>query len=84
MEAPRLAHTMSSPTSPCEEVIKNLSLEAIQLCDRDDDGSCQTWGSDASSTPPCPSLAQTEGKQKTPIETTPVKLQKGEEQRNKP
>lgn len=35
MEAPRLAHTMSSPTSPCEEVIKNLSLEAIQLCDRD-------------------------------------------------
>lgn len=35
MEAPRLAHTMGSPTSPCEEVIKNLSLEAIQLCDRD-------------------------------------------------
>ncbi|GAB0192403.1 phytanoyl-CoA hydroxylase-interacting protein-like [Grus japonensis] len=35
MEAPRLAHAMSSPTSPCEEVIKNLSLEAIQLCDRD-------------------------------------------------
>lgn len=35
MEAPRLAHTMNSPTSPCEEVIKNLSLETIQLCDRD-------------------------------------------------
>ena len=35
MEVPRLDHPLSSPTSPCEEVIKNLSLEAIQLCDRD-------------------------------------------------
>lgn len=35
MEVPRLDHHMSSPTSPCEDVIKNLSLEAIQLCDRD-------------------------------------------------
>ncbi|XP_029787581.1 phytanoyl-CoA hydroxylase-interacting protein-like isoform X1 [Suricata suricatta] len=35
MEVPRLDHTLNSPTSPCEEVIKNLSLEAIQLCDRD-------------------------------------------------
>lgn len=35
MEAPRLAPTMSSPGSPCEEVLKNLSLEAIQLCERD-------------------------------------------------
>lgn len=35
MEVPRLDHALSSPTSPCEEVIKNLSLEAIQLCDRD-------------------------------------------------
>ncbi|MBZ3874047.1 Phytanoyl-CoA hydroxylase-interacting protein-like [Sciurus carolinensis] len=36
MEVPRLDHALNSPTSPCEEVIKNLSLEAIQLCDRDD------------------------------------------------
>lgn len=35
MEVPRLDHSLNSPTSPCEEVIKNLSLEAIQLCDRD-------------------------------------------------
>lgn len=35
MEAPRLAPTMSGPGSPCEEVLKNLSLEAIQLCERD-------------------------------------------------
>ncbi|XP_005307520.3 phytanoyl-CoA hydroxylase-interacting protein-like isoform X1 [Chrysemys picta bellii] len=36
MEVPRLDRSsMSSPTSPCEDVIKNLSLEAIQLCDRD-------------------------------------------------
>ncbi|KAF6110681.1 phytanoyl-CoA 2-hydroxylase interacting protein like [Phyllostomus discolor] len=35
MEVPRLDHALNSPTSPCEEVIKNLSLEAIQLCDRD-------------------------------------------------
>lgn len=36
MEVPRLdGSSMSSPTSPCEDVIKNLSLEAIQLCDRD-------------------------------------------------
>lgn len=34
MEVPRLDHALSSPSSPCEE-IKNLSLEAIQLCDRD-------------------------------------------------
>lgn len=38
MEPPRLAHAVGSPTSPCEEVIKNLSLEAIQLCERD--GEC--------------------------------------------
>lgn len=35
MEVPRLDRALNSPTSPCEEVIKNLSLEAIQLCDRD-------------------------------------------------
>uniref|UniRef100_A0ACB8F873 Uncharacterized protein n=1 Tax=Sphaerodactylus townsendi TaxID=933632 RepID=A0ACB8F873_9SAUR len=36
MEVPRLDHHRSSPSSPCEDVIKNLSLEAIQLCERDD------------------------------------------------
>ncbi|KAK1164613.1 phytanoyl-CoA hydroxylase-interacting protein-like isoform X1 [Acipenser oxyrinchus oxyrinchus] len=35
MEVPRLGHGISSPTSPCENMIKNLSLEAIQLCDRE-------------------------------------------------
>lgn len=46
MEVPRLDHTLNSPTSPCEEVIKNLSLEAIQLCDRDgkSDGGCEERG----------------------------------------
>lgn len=46
MEVPRLDHTLNSPTSPCEEVIKNLSLEAIQLCDRDgkSDGDCEEKG----------------------------------------
>lgn len=34
--------------------------------------------------PPCPLLAQTERKQKAPLKTTPVKIQKGEEQRSKP
>lgn len=32
---PRRDHPRSSPASPCEDVLKNLSLEAIQLCDRD-------------------------------------------------
>ncbi|XP_076154633.1 phytanoyl-CoA hydroxylase-interacting protein-like isoform X1 [Alosa pseudoharengus] len=35
MEVPRMGHSISSPTSPCEDMIKNLSLEAIQLCDRE-------------------------------------------------
>lgn len=35
MEVPRVEHSISSPTSPCEDMIKNLSLEAIQLCDRE-------------------------------------------------
>ncbi|XP_026865228.2 phytanoyl-CoA hydroxylase-interacting protein-like isoform X1 [Electrophorus electricus] len=35
MEVPRVGHSISSPTSPCEGMIKNLSLDAIQLCDRE-------------------------------------------------
>ncbi|KAJ8388229.1 hypothetical protein AAFF_G00136000 [Aldrovandia affinis] len=35
MEVPSLGHNIGSPTSPCEGMVKNLSLEAIQLCDRD-------------------------------------------------
>ncbi|KAJ8250513.1 hypothetical protein COCON_G00224350 [Conger conger] len=35
MEVPSLGHNIGSPTSPCEGMIKNLSLEAIQLCERD-------------------------------------------------
>ncbi|XP_067100483.1 phytanoyl-CoA hydroxylase-interacting protein-like isoform X1 [Osmerus mordax] len=34
MEVPRVEHSISSPTSPCVD-IKNLSLDAIQLCDRE-------------------------------------------------
>uniref|UniRef100_A0A671RKS7 Phytanoyl-CoA hydroxylase-interacting protein-like n=2 Tax=Sinocyclocheilus anshuiensis TaxID=1608454 RepID=A0A671RKS7_9TELE len=35
MEVPRVGHSVSSPTSPCEDMIKNLSLDAIQLCERE-------------------------------------------------
>ncbi|KAM3863275.1 phytanoyl-CoA hydroxylase-interacting protein-like isoform 2-T2 [Diretmus argenteus] len=35
MEVPGLAHNITSPLSPCEGMIKNLSLDAIQLCERD-------------------------------------------------
>ncbi|KAJ8361622.1 hypothetical protein SKAU_G00181470 [Synaphobranchus kaupii] len=36
MDVPSLGHNIGSPTSPCEGgMIKNLSLEAIQLCERD-------------------------------------------------
>ncbi|MCJ8738323.1 hypothetical protein PDJAM_G00034420 [Pangasius djambal] len=35
MEVPRVVRSVSSPTSPCEDVMKNLSLDAIQLCDRE-------------------------------------------------
>ncbi|KAM6956735.1 phytanoyl-CoA hydroxylase-interacting protein-like [Aplochiton taeniatus] len=35
MEVPSLAHNITSPMSPCEGVIKNLSLDALQLCERD-------------------------------------------------
>lgn len=35
MEVPQLGHGITSPVSPCEDMIKNLSLEAIQLCDRE-------------------------------------------------
>lgn len=35
MEVPALAHNISSPLSPCEGMIKDLSLDAIQLCERD-------------------------------------------------
>lgn len=35
MEVPGLAHNLSSPLSPCEGMIKDLSLDSIQLCERD-------------------------------------------------
>ncbi|GAA6065478.1 phytanoyl-CoA hydroxylase-interacting protein-like isoform X1, partial [Tachysurus ichikawai] len=35
MDVPRVARSVSSPTSPCEDVMKNLSLDAIHLCDRE-------------------------------------------------
>lgn len=35
MDVPGLAHSISSPLSPCEGMIKDLSLDAIQLCERD-------------------------------------------------
>lgn len=58
MEVPRLDHTLNSPTSPCEEVIKNLSLEAIQLCDRDgkSDGGCKEGGRARGQSPRPPRL----------------------------
>nr|XP_043902219.1 phytanoyl-CoA hydroxylase-interacting protein-like [Solea senegalensis] len=36
MEVPGLAHNITSPLSPCEGMIKDLSLNAIQLCERDE------------------------------------------------
>ncbi|XP_051958454.1 phytanoyl-CoA hydroxylase-interacting protein-like isoform X1 [Xyrauchen texanus] len=33
MEVPGVGHIVSSPTSPCEDMMKNLSLDAIQLCE---------------------------------------------------
>lgn len=35
MEVPGLAHNLSSPLSPCEGMIKDLSLDSLQLCERD-------------------------------------------------
>ncbi|XP_020337519.1 phytanoyl-CoA hydroxylase-interacting protein-like isoform X1 [Oncorhynchus nerka] len=35
MEVPNLGHNLTSPMSPCEGMIKNLSLDAIQLCERE-------------------------------------------------
>ncbi|XP_062320265.1 phytanoyl-CoA hydroxylase-interacting protein-like isoform X1 [Osmerus eperlanus] len=35
MEVPSLAHNITSPMSPCEGMLKNLSLDAIQLCERE-------------------------------------------------
>lgn len=35
MEVPGLAHNITSPLSPCEGMIKDLSLDALQLCERD-------------------------------------------------
>lgn len=60
MEVPRLDHTLNSPTSPCEEVIKNLSLEAIQLCDRDgkSDGGCEERGRARGQAPRPPRLCR--------------------------
>ncbi len=40
MEVPRVGHSVSSPTSPCEDMIKNLSLDAIQLCGREGKKCC--------------------------------------------
>lgn len=50
MEVPGLAHNISSPLSPCEGMIKDLSLDAIQLCERDGKGglSASHWGADIS------------------------------------
>lgn len=33
-----MAHNITSPLSPCEGMIKDLSLDAIQLCERDGKG----------------------------------------------
>lgn len=35
MELPGLAHSISGPLSPCEGMLKDLSLDALQLCERD-------------------------------------------------
>lgn len=35
MEAASLAHGVASPLSPREGMIKNVSLESLQLCERD-------------------------------------------------
>lgn len=35
MEVPGFAHNIGSPLSPCEGMIKDLSLDSIQLCERD-------------------------------------------------
>lgn len=35
MELPGLARSLSGPLSPCEALLKDLSLDAVQLCQRD-------------------------------------------------
>ena len=37
---PGLAHNITSPMSPCEGMIKDLSLDALQLCERDGKITC--------------------------------------------
>lgn len=44
MEVPGLAHNISSPISPCEGMMKDLSLDAIQLCERDGEPSTPAAG----------------------------------------
>ena len=41
---PGLAHNITSPMSPCEGMIKDLSLDALQLCERDGKITCYLWG----------------------------------------
>lgn len=35
MEVPSLDHNITSPMSPCEGMVNNLSLESLELCERD-------------------------------------------------
>lgn len=35
MEVPSLDHNITSPMSPCEDMVNNLSLESLELCERD-------------------------------------------------
>lgn len=35
MEVPSLGHGITSPMSPCEGMVSNLSLESLELCERD-------------------------------------------------
>lgn len=54
MEVPGLAHSISGPLSPCEGMIKDLSLDAIQLCERDGEASFSLrWQPVSDRLPPC-------------------------------
>jgi len=46
MEAASLAHGVASPLSPREGMIKNVSLESLQLCERDGKKPLQHTASD--------------------------------------
>ncbi|KAL4640995.1 phytanoyl-CoA hydroxylase-interacting protein-like [Arapaima gigas] len=39
MEVPSVERGVGSPRSPCEDMIKNMSLEAVQLCEREENKS---------------------------------------------